>query len=197
MKDCVLLFDLGGVIEKHNFIGFSKYIYNKYRISPILFHETLLENLRLNDKNAITDKKLIENLNKLGLRYTLKTFYKDYFKFISLNKYILHYIKNELKDKYRLAIFSNCRKIHIYRSIKKYHYDKIFDKIFISQNFNTRKPELKYYKLILNKLKVKPKQCIFIDDKERNMSPAKILGINCIIYTNLKSLKEQLANIKY
>ena len=193
MKRYTLLFDLGGVIENHDFHGFSKFIEKNYGIDAKLFHKTLLENLRLNDEGALVDREMVNRINELGLNYNLRTFYADYFKFISLNKPILEYIKNELRNKFRVCIFSNCRKRHIIRSVKLYHYDKIFDRIFISQYCKMRKPEPRYYKFVLNKLKVNPEDCIFIDDKERNMPPARKMGINCIVYTGkLDLLKEQL-----
>ncbi len=78
-------------------------------------------------------------------------------------------------------------------SEKIWHVKAVFDYVFISQNFCTRKPELKYYKLVLKKLKIKGTDCIFIDDKERNFLPAEKLGIKCVKFDgNLNKLKNNL-----
>ncbi len=192
----LILFDLGGVIENHNLIGLSSYIEKKYKINAKKFHEILINDLRLNDKCAITDNEMINKINKeFKLKYTLKSFYNDYFKFISLYLEVLKFIKEKLKGKYKIALFTNCRNIHINHSVKLYHYDKIFDKIFVSQTYCTRKPEIKFYKIALKEFNVKPNETIFVDDKIRNIIPANLLGINGIVYDGkLDYLKKELKN---
>ena len=189
----LILFDLGEVVEKHNIMGLSVYVEKKYKIDAEKFHRYLIDILRMNDKYAITDNEMLKRVNKqFNLKYTLKTFYNDYFKFISLHKDILKFINDKLKNRYKIALFTNCRNIHVKHSIKLYHYDKIFDKILVSQSYCTRKPEIRFYKIALKEFNVKPNETIFIDDKLRNIIPARLLGINCIEYSNIKQLKKEL-----
>jgi putative hydrolase of the HAD superfamily len=58
-----------------------------------------------------------------------------------------------------------------------------------------RKPELKIYRLTLKKLKVKPEECIFIDDKEKNLKPAKKLGIKTVLAKNPKQVIRDVCKI--
>ncbi len=185
----VLLFDLGGVLEKHRFKDLSLFIEKKYGVDSLLFYNFLIDKLRLNDCCKITDKQLIENINKkFHLKFTEKSFYVLYYKFIDSNFELLNFVKI-LKGKYTLAIFSNTRKKHLKESERRYSYSKIFDYVFISQNYCTRKPELKYYKLVLKTMHVKARDCIFIDDLERNLLPARKLGFHCILFKDVKHLK--------
>jgi FMN phosphatase YigB (HAD superfamily) len=51
----------------------------------------------------------------------------------------------------------------------------------------------------LKKLKIDPRQCIFVDDKKENLLPAKKLGMKTILFKNLNNLKEKLLifGVKY
>ena len=196
----VFIFDLGGVLENHKLDNFALFMAKKYKIDKNKFYSILIKNLRRNDKLEITDEEFITTINKkFCLKLKLNEFYGFYFNFISSNKFLLQFVKS-LKKSYTLAIFSNTRKMHIKEMDRRYHYSKIFDKIFISQEFRTRKPEMKYYRFILKELKVQAEECLFIDDKERNLRPARKIGFHCIKFTgNLKIFKEELKklNLKF
>lgn len=193
MQKLVLMLDLGGVLENHKLFDLAKFISKKYDLNLSQFHDFMIDNLRLNDKCTITDQEFIERVNKkFNLNLNLKQFYIYYFRFISSNRNVLNLAK-KLKNKCILAIFSNTRKIHLQDSLRKYQYQNLFDYIFISQNHYTRKPEIKFYKIALKTMKVKPEQVIFVDDKERNFPPARKLGINCIQFSgDIGNLKNQL-----
>ena len=51
-----------------------------------------------------------------------------------------------------------------------------FSLIFESSKLGTRKPEKKIYNHVLNTLKVKAEEILFIDDLGINLKPAKELG---------------------
>ena len=70
-----------------------------------------------------------------------------------------------------------------------------FDPLMTSSEIGLRKPERTAYELALQKLKLKPEQCIFIDDKRSNLDPAEQMGMKVILYRGPKQLKADL--IKY
>ena len=47
---------------------------------------------------------------------------------------------------------------------------------------------------MLERLKVKANECIYIDDREVNLEPAKKLGMKTILFRNAKQLKKELIN---
>ena len=191
-KKWILLFDLGGVLEYHMLDKLSVFLAKKSNSNPKEFYKFMLKNLRYNDKCAITDGELIKRLNKkFKLKLTINSYYKYYYKYIKQNQNMLKLIR-KLKKQCKLVIFSNTRKLHLKGVLKHVNYRRLFDHIFISQNLCTRKPELKYYKLFLKIMRANPKNCIFIDDKERNFPPARKLGIHCIKFKSINDLKKKL-----
>ena len=54
------------------------------------------------------------------------------------------------------------------------------------------KPNKEIFEFALNKIKLKPEECLFIDDRYNNIITAKKLGINTIQCKNLTQLKKDL-----
>ena len=69
---------------------------------------------------------------------------------------------------------------------------KRFDEVVVSCEVGMRKPNPKMYKLVLKRLKISPKQALFIDNQEWNTKPAKRLGEKVILYKDNKQLFKEL-----
>src|SRR3989344_7570890 len=67
-----------------------------------------------------------------------------------------------------------------------------FDIRIISCDIGIRKPDLKIYRLLIKRIKLKPEEILFIDNQEWNIKPAKKLGIKTILYRNNKQLIGEL-----
>ncbi|MCM1323590.1 MAG: HAD family phosphatase [Acetobacter sp.] len=61
---------------------------------------------------------------------------------------------------------------------------------FTSYELKLLKPDYEIFQAVLEKLKIKPEQTLFIDDKKTNVEAAQSLGINGIVYTPNTILKE-------
>ena len=92
-------------------------------------------------------------------------------------------ILNDLKNAgHPLYLLSNSTE-EIEKGNKKRHdYFNLFDKVYMSFRIGFRKPDEGAYKIILNEQKLKPKECVFIDDKEKNLKGAEKIGIIPIKY---------------
>lgn len=68
----------------------------------------------------------------------------------------------------------------------------LFDGTVISSHVAMLKPELSIYQYLLTTYHLNAKDCIFIDDQEENLPPARSLGIDSIHFKNAAELKKQL-----
>ena len=77
-------------------------------------------------------------------------------------------------------------------------FGEIFDTIVTSYEVGSAKPDIKIYKEVLGKLNVKAEECVYIEDRIKNLEPAKILGMKTIEFKNynqcVKDLEEILAD---
>lgn len=99
----------------------------------------------------------------------------------------------ELKQKnYLLTILANESKEGMEFKIKKFELNKYFTKIYCSADLGIAKPARKIYEYVLQDLKLLPEEVIFIDNLERNILPARELGIKSILFKDVQRLKEEL-----
>ena len=97
-----------------------------------------------------------------------------------------------LKQKgYRLGILSNTIPPHA-KFNKEKNFFQGFDEVILSCEVGLRKPEKEIYMLAARALRVEPCSCVYIDDREEYLLPAKQLGMKTIHYQNTKNLVFQL-----
>lgn len=69
-----------------------------------------------------------------------------------------------------------------------------FDGVVVSGTEKMRKPFPEFYKVLLDRYNVKPRETLFIDDNLRNINAAKELGIDTIHFSTSEKMKEELEN---
>lgn len=102
----------------------------------------------------------------------------------------------ELKYNYKLVALTNTNIIH--NKIWRVKYADIlrhFEKIFSSHEIQTRKPESKSYQIVLDYLKCKPTETLFLDDNSDNIRGAEKLGIKTILVTSTEQMKHDLQKL--
>ncbi len=90
---------------------------------------------------------------------------KNYGTILMSNTNILHYEQyiKELKEKFGYSDLSG-----------------LFEKVYLSFELGMRKPDKKFFNLILEENHLKPEETLFIDDSEQNLPPAQSLNLQTI-----------------
>ena len=82
-------------------------------------------------------------------------------------------------------IFTNSSRKHAMNVIRKIGIDQHFDDIFdIVDSEYVPKPDIVSYKKLVEKHKIDPKLCVFIEDVARNLKPAYEMGMKTIWIEN-------------
>jgi FMN phosphatase YigB (HAD superfamily) len=71
----------------------------------------------------------------------------------------------------------------------------VFDSVFASGEVGMRKPDLCFYKHVLQAIDARPEEVIFVDDKLENVISARSLGICAIQFKDATSLARTLENL--
>ncbi|MDR2853880.1 MAG: HAD family phosphatase [Prevotellaceae bacterium] len=75
---------------------------------------------------------------------------------------------------------------------KELHFFDTLDGIVISGVEKIIKPDSRIYEILLNRYELKPEETIFIDDREQNLIPARALGINTVLFTNVEDVRKAI-----
>jgi len=96
------------------------------------------------------------------------------------NQDILDLIDELKANGYKVAILSNVIE-PTYNVLLEAGYYGQFDEVIASCKVGYAKPEKEIYDLALNQLEALPEESIFIDDKERNLIPAREMGFATVL----------------
>lgn len=111
-----------------------------------------------------------------------------------INKGMRPLIK-KLQKRYKIVAVSGNNPEKVEYLKKKYSLNKLFDGYFFSFEYGVNKPNPKLFKIAMNKLKVKPKDCLIIDDSRKTIGNAKKLGCKTILFKNIVQTTKDLTKL--
>lgn len=76
--------------------------------------------------------------------------------------------------------------------IRKFELRKYFQDFITSGYLGFGKPDRRIYEVLLERAKVKAKECLFIDDSESLLIPARELGFQAILFKEKQQLEREL-----
>ncbi|MDP3992319.1 MAG: HAD family phosphatase [Nanoarchaeota archaeon] len=192
-----LIFDVGGVLRlghpSFNHPNVHSFVARELKTNLDQYLDSIDTPYAKSIEGKISEEKALRIMAR-NLKTTpkklRKLYLKTYKKYYTLNKELLEFAFKKKKQGYKIAILSDQWYLSKKALFSRDFYDK-FDAVIISCDVGLRKPNPKIYRLTLKKLKVKPKESVFIDNQKWNLVPARKLGMKNILFKNNKqSIKE-------
>jgi epoxide hydrolase-like predicted phosphatase len=123
-----------------------------------------------------------------SLKETLsRNYLNSYYIYPEMFKMIL-----DLRSKYKIGLLSNLNhqmKRHI---LKKHKLDKYFHYLVFSCDIGSLKPDKSAFKNMLDKVKAKSSNAVFIDDSKANIETAKKLGFQTLLFLSGSQCRAEL-----
>ncbi len=182
--------DMGNVLLNFDSIriakGFAKYSpYSARKIYKIIFTDGLdLKYHKGLETNREFYKKVEKNI-KIDIPFNkFKEIWRKLFFLTGENKKVMKLLKKvKEKNNIKLAILSNNNKIHFEEGLANKFIDfKAFKTVVLSYKIKSIKPEKRIYLTAVKRLKLKPEECIYIDDIKDFVKVANKLGLKGIYY---------------
>ena len=145
----------------------------------------------------ITEEAFFQNIiNKKHWNLTPSTF-KDIMraKMVEIEG-VREIIEKLRKNGYVLGLLSVHGKEWIEYCEEKFDYHKLFHSVVYSYEIKVSKPDPRAFVHIMQRLKAKPQDCLFIDDSKLNIRAAERLGMHTICFENAKQLTLALRALK-
>ena len=190
---CIIESDLHIEIIKKEEDPFVKKL-RRQATSGVISSREFLEKLLDRYKNNAQMNSGALPQKKVNISYYLELWFNLYSQLTKLSSEMELIIERLHKAGYIVSLMSNTFDIHAKSNQLKGFFD-IFDNVFLSNEIGLIKPDLDKYKHVLQQLGAEPKQCIFIDDKLRNLIPARELGITVIKFESIEKFKKQLKQL--
>lgn len=140
------------------------------------------------EKGIIPEPDFIDTMlqaakNKIN-EDTFKRYYSDIF---SVNDDVVS-ILPALKEKYKLFLLSNTNSIHQKYGWQKYEFLTYFDKLILSHEVGSVKPEEKIYRKVEKASGFPSSEHFYIDDIQEYVDAAKNLGWDAVRFENYDKL---------
>ncbi len=106
----------------------------------------------------------------------------------------MHRILEKLKEHHRVFLLSNATRYETI-VIEKWGFNDLFERTFFSCETKKLKPSKEAFKNVLQELDAK--ECVFIDDNEKNCDAARKLGMQTHLFTSVADFELFLEEILY
>ena len=190
-----IIFDLGNVL-----ISFIPSEFLKKKNYPQNIRNTILNDIfrseewKMLDNGDITTREAIDSIT---LKSTLKR--EEIALIFSLRTEIMFPLDNNVrllpalkKQGFRLYYLSNFPLDSFEEIRNDYFFFRHFDGGIISSEVKLSKPDLRIYKLFLDKYSLLPEECLYIDDMEENVDSARLAGMKALTTFGSESISELL-----
>lgn len=188
-----IVFDWGGVLIDRPTPGLLNYFSKYFKVSEEKFNNAHKKYVHFLQKGILPENLYWEKMcsDLVVNKPDEKSLWKQAFKSVYQEKKDIFDIATVLKKNgYKTGFLSNTEAPSM-EFFYEQGYD-MFDVLVFSCKEGFRKPEKKIYEITLHRLKTKPEETIFIDDREDNIKGAESLGIQTILFKDSKHLREKL-----
>lgn len=194
-----IVFDFGGVLVQYDFKAYFTNILGSKEKG-----EWFMQNILNDDNNDLLDKgdrPFDEYIAEWKQRWpdyavALDAFDKNNADIFTNEIPGMVALMTGLKEKgYRLLGLSNWH-TKVWGIMKKF--PRIFgllDGYLISHQVHLLKPHREIFEAFCKKFEVKSDECVFIDDKQKNIDGAKAVGMQAILFKGAKQLKADLGKL--
>lgn len=111
--------------------------------------------------------------------------------------YAVEWIEKLHKQGYRVYLLSNYPRsiFQMHADSKKFTFLDIVDGKVVSGFVKMIKPNPDIYEYLMEQYRLKPQECVFLDDREDNIETAKMLGMQGIVFQDYNQACEALEQI--
>ncbi len=195
----IIIFDMGGVIQEKEVYQSTELVNKELfeKTGVVLFPNNVRPSPKYEEfqTGKISSEDYFQNLidlsnAKIPVEELMEVYKQIYLKATKFDPKMIKLVK-DLRKKYAIACFSDTTEFHRQINEEKGFF-KLFDFSFVSSGLGITKDEVRAFEIVIEKLKVKPADCIFIDDKEGHVARAKSIGIEAIQFKSYAQLVKEL-----
>lgn len=125
----------------------------------------------------------------------LKVFFNHWKEILTLIPQNIQILRDLKTNNYKIYILSNFIREAFTYVTEQFDFFELIDGKVISYVIKSIKPEDKIFQTLIEKYRLKPEQCVFIDDEEVNISKAKSIKMKTIHYLEGMDLRFELRNM--
>lgn len=149
------------------------------------------------DRSLCSDEEILSGLiaNAPELESEIRLFWEHMAGTIEQYPYAEAWVKSFKEKGYHCYILSNYARRTYELTRQELPFEKQMDGALFSYQVQKVKPEPDIYQILLERYRLKPEECVFIDDNPNNVAAAEKLGIYGVLFTSKEEAERELTKL--
>ncbi len=190
-----IIIDFGRVISRQKPPSLFRSYEDDLGLKPDTINTVMFDSQAWQD--ALLGRKTLEDFwqavgPQLGLHTpaAIDAFRRRYHAGEAINHDVVNLLRR-FRGRHQMAVLSN-NPPGLDQWLRDWGIRELFDVVFCSGDEGLVKPDAAAYKAVLERLKVKPEEAVFIDDTIEHVLAAQRLGLHGVLFTTAEELAEHL-----
>jgi HAD superfamily hydrolase (TIGR01509 family) len=181
----VVVFDFFGVIC----CEIAPFVLPKYmsKEDAVAYKATIVRDA---DVGAITQAEMFEKLSEIA-HAPAAQLSDEFWAHVRVDPEMVALIE-DLRTRRRVALLTNATTPFLRQIAKQHDLERLFEVILVSSEEGIAKPDLAFYRRMVERLKAPAAECLFIDDNPENLDAARLAGMQALLFQGAEKLKRDL-----
>lgn len=147
------------------------------------------------DRSAVSDEEMLEKFisNAPAYEKEIRLVWENAGRPVHRRPYAAEWIRSLRREGYHVYILSNYSRHTYEQTGEELSFVREADGALFSFEVGLIKPEPEIYQSLFSRFQLDPKECIFLDDCEENITAGEALGMSGIVFTSYEQAIAELA----
>ena len=158
--------------------------------------KNLVDDLQAKSDLGVLDRDDFNEQIAAKTNFTAKEIDDRYWGTNKYNHSVIEIAENFKKTgQYKIALLSNISRDWMTDILNYFDDKKLFDEVVLSGDINIVKPNPRIFKIMVDKLGLKPEECFMVDDLASNINGARLAGMHGVVFFSPEQLISDINNI--
>lgn len=193
-----IVFDVGNVLVEYSWERMLEALHITGKAYDAVAKATALSPMWNElDRSFLSDEEILQGFINNAPEYEreIRLVWDNIPESIHCYDYSVEWVRKFRKKGYKTYILSNYSKRGYEVTKQELPFVADMDGVLFSYEVKLVKPEPEIYQTLLEKFQLKPEECVFMDDNEKNIIAAREAGIHAIHFKNKEQAEEELAKL--
>lgn len=191
-----IVFDIGNVLVGFDWEQFiARFNWDSETSSKIAAATVLTPTWNEIDRGVMSEDEILEAFiaNDPSVEGELRVFYENFSGMLNQYTYTKGWIIDLQRRGYKVYCLSNMSYKAVRECSDALDFLPMLDGYVLSCNEKVIKPEAEMYRILFERYNLKPEECLFFDDLERNVMAARENGMNAEVFTDVAATEKVIA----
>lgn len=193
-----IIFDVGNVLVEYSWERMLKALHITGEAYDAVAEATALSPMWNElDRSLLSDEEILEGFIKNAPAYEteIRLVWDNIPESIHCYPYSVSWVKEFKKKRYKTYILSNYSRRGFEMTRQELPFVADMDGVLFSYEVKLVKPEPEIYQTLLEKYRLRPEECVFMDDNEKNVVAARKAGMYAIHFKNKEQAEAELETL--